>query len=128
MHLLEWSKSSADYGRKLLDSGIEGARSGRETFLHGESFTPFLNDSLRKALKPAALGGCIGVLGSYPGHRQKSIGRVLVYGLLGSAIGLAVGVVWKSRGFTASVADGALRNIGKVRDEHWLSKHPIDYA
>jgi hypothetical protein len=128
MDLLEWSKSSADYGRKLFDSGIEGARSGRETFLNGESLTPFLSDSVRKALKPAALGACIGVLGSYPGHRQKSIGRVLAYGLLGSAIGLAVGVAWKSRGFTASVADSALRNIGKVRDEHWLSKHPIDYA
>jgi len=26
------------------------------------------------------------------------------------------------------VADGALRNIDKARDEHWLEKHPIDYA
>ena len=128
MHLREWSKSSADYGRKLFDSGIEGARSGRETFLNGESLTPFLGESVRSALKPAAIGACIGVLGSYPGYRQKSIGRVLAYGLLGGAIGLGLGVAWKSRGFTASVADGALKNIGRVRDEHWLEKHPIDYA
>jgi|ERR1019366_6853770 hypothetical protein len=128
MDLREWSKSSTDYGRKLLDSGIEGARSGREAFLNGESLTPFLSDSVRSALKPAALGACIGVLGSYPGYRQKSISRALAYGLLGGAIGFGAGVAWESRRFTASVADGALRNIGKVRDEHWLTKHPIDYA
>jgi hypothetical protein len=52
----------------------------------------------------------------------------LAYGLLGGAIGFGAGVAWESRRFTASVADGALRNIGKVRDEHWLTKHPIDYA
>ena len=128
MDLREWSKSSTDYGRKLLDSGIEGARSGREAFLNGESLTPFLSDSVRSALKPAALGACIGVLGNYPGYRQKSISRALAYGLLGGAIGFGAGVAWESRRFTASVADGALRNIGKVRDEHWLTKHPIDYA
>jgi hypothetical protein len=27
-----------------------------------------------------------------------------------------------------SAASSALKNIGKVRDEHWLAKHPIDYA
>ena len=128
MDLYRWSKSNADYGRKLLDSGIEGARSGEETFLNGKSLTPFLSESVRSALKPAALGACIGVVGSCPGSRQKSIVRTLVYGLLGGAIGLAAGVVWESRCLTASVAGSALRNIGRVRDEHWLTKHPIDYA
>jgi hypothetical protein len=68
------------------------------------------------------------VLSSYPGYREKSITRALVYGLLGGAIGLGAGLAWESRRLTASVAGGALRNIGRVRDEHWLSKHPIDYA
>jgi hypothetical protein len=128
MDLREWSKSNADYGRRLLDSGLEGARSGEEAFLDGKLLTPFLSESVRSALKPAALGACIGVLGSYAGYRQKSITRTLAYGLLGGAIGLGAGVAWESRRLTASVADGALRNIGRVRDEHWLTKHPIDYA
>jgi len=128
MDLYKWSKSSADYGRKLLDSGIEGARSGEEAFLDGEPLTPFLSDSVRSALKPAALGACIGVLGSCPGYRERSILRTLVYGLLGGAIGLGAGVVWESRRLTASVAESAFKNIGRVRDEHWLTKHPIDYA
>jgi hypothetical protein len=128
MDVCKWSKSNADYGRRLLDSGIEGARSGREQFLNGESLTPFLSESVRSALKPAALGACIGVLGSYPGYREKSISRALAYGLLGGAIGFGAGVVWESRRLTASVAGSALKNIGRVRDEHWLTKHPIDYA
>jgi hypothetical protein len=52
----------------------------------------------------------------------------LAYGLLGGAIGFGAAVVWESRCLTASIAGGALKNIGRVRDEHWLSNHPIDYA
>jgi hypothetical protein len=52
----------------------------------------------------------------------------LAFGLLGGAIGFGAGVAWESRRLTASVAGSALRNIGRVRDEHWLTKHPIDYA
>ncbi len=128
MNLRNWSKSSADYGRRLVTSGIEGALSGREEFLNGESLTPFLSESVRSALRPAALGACIGVIGSYPGYRQKSVGRALVYGLLGGVIGLGAGLAWESRRLTVSAAGSALKNIGRVRDEHWLTKHPIDYA
>jgi|SRR5271167_4560721 len=128
MDLRSWSKSSAEYGRRLLDSGIAGARSGRETFLNGDSIAPFVSDSLRSAVKPAVLGACIGVLGSYPACRQRSIVKALAFGLLGGVIGLGAGLAWESRRLTASAAGGALRSIGRVRDEHWLAKHPIDYA
>jgi hypothetical protein len=37
-------------------------------------------------------------------------------------------MAWESRRLTVSVGDGALRNMGRVRDEHWLDRHPIDYA
>jgi hypothetical protein len=53
---------------------------------------------------------------------------VFTYGLLGGVIGFGAGVAWESRRLTASAACGALRNISKVRDEHWLERHPIDYA
>src|ERR1700685_454040 len=101
MDLRKWSKSNGDYGRELLHSGLEGARSGREAFLNGESLTPFLSESVRGALKPAALGACLGVLGSYPGSREKSISRALAYGLLGGVIGFGAGVAWESRHLTA---------------------------
>ena len=71
---------------------------------------------------------CLGVLGGYPGSREKSASRALACGLLGGVIGFGAGVVWESRRLTASVTSSALRNIGRVRDDHWLTKHPIDYA
>ena len=128
MTVSEWSKSSIDYGKKLLDSGLEGARSSEGEFLHGEPLAPFLEESARDALKPAAVGALLGVLGSFAGKNHKSTSKTLMYGLLGGAIGFGLGMVWGSRRLTATVAVGALRSIGKVRDEHWLENNPIDYA
>jgi hypothetical protein len=128
MDLGKWVKSNVDYGRRLVDSGIDGARTGQEEFLDGKPLTPFLGESVKSALVPAAIGVCVGVLAGYPIWKKKSTGVTVAYGLLGGAIGLTTGLAWKSRHLSASVAGSAMRNIGKVRDEEWLSKHPIDYA
>jgi hypothetical protein len=128
MGLRDWSKSEVEYGRKILGSGLEGARSGREAFLNGRQLNTFLSESVREALKPAALGACIGFLSSYPGKRHRSISRGLGLGWLLGAIGFGAGFAWASRRMTASMAGDVRRNIGRVRDEHWLEGHPIDYA
>lgn len=77
---------------------------------------------------PAVLGACIGLFSCYSANHKKSLSRALTFGLLGSAIGLGAGLAWESRRLAASVAASALRSIEKVREEHWLAKHPIDYA
>ena len=123
-----WSRSEFEYGRRMLNSGLEGARSGEEAFLNGRSLTPFLGDAVRKALKPAGVGAVVGMLSGYRGDGHGSMGRILGLGFLGSLIGLASGFAWESRDLTASIAGNALKNIDRVRDEHWLEKHPIDYA
>jgi hypothetical protein len=128
MALREWSKSEAEYGRKILNSGIEGIHSGEQEFLQGTSLTPFLNGSAREALKPAVLGVCLGVMASRFGNERSSIGRALLLGLVGGAVGFGAGFVWETRRLTASAARGALRNTHRVRDEHWVEKHPIAYA
>jgi hypothetical protein len=128
MLVAEWSKSEIDYGRKVLNSGLEGGRSGQEAFLRGRPITPFFRESFRKAMKPAALGACVGMLGVCPREGRRSPARILVSGLFGGLIGLAAGVVWESRFLAASVAGGACARIDKVRDEHWLERNPIDYA
>lgn len=128
MNLRNWSKSKADYGRRLVHSGIAGVRSASQEFLDEESLAPRLVESVRSALAPAVVGACIGALGGGSVPRQKSVGRALVFGLLGGAIGLGAGLAWESRRLTASAVGGALRNIGRVRDEQWLVKHPINYA
>lgn len=124
MSVREWSQSEVEYGRKVLDSGLEGARSGLEAFLDGRPLTPFLSESIRKALKPAAFGAVLGVLASCPGSRRRSAGSVLGFGLLAGAAGM----IWQLRHVTAYIASSAWKNIDRVRDEHWLEKNPIDYA
>ncbi len=128
MTLREWSKSELDYGRKLLNSGIEGARMGRETFLHGESIDPFLHESARHAWLPALLGACVGILASSPRSRHTSAGKVLGCALLGGTLGFTAGLAWETRRLASSVGSAALNQFGKTRDEHWFEKHPIDYA
>jgi hypothetical protein len=128
MSLGEWVKTNVDYGRRLVDSGIEGARTGQEEFFEGQPVTPFLEEVAKGALVPAAVGAALGVLISYPLCRQKSKAAIFAYGVLGCAIGLGAGLAWESRELSASVAGNAMKKIGKVRDDRWLSKHPIDYA
>ena len=129
MDLREWSKSNVDYGKRLLDSGIEGARSGGEAFLKGKPLTPYLGESARGALKLAAVGAFVGLLAGYPIHRRrKPVNGALVFGLLGGLIGLGTGLAWESRELSASMAGSALKSIGRVRDEQWLNRNPIDYA
>lgn len=128
MDVAEWSKSEVEYGRKVLNSGLEGVRSGQEAFLHGRPVTPFLRESFRKALVPAAAGATLGMLAGCPKNGHRSVLRVLTSGVLGGLIGLAVGVAWESRFLAASAAGGAVARIDTVRDQHWLEKNPIDYA
>jgi hypothetical protein len=127
MTVQQWVESEVKYGRKVLDAGLEGTRSGREAFLNGKPLTPYLNDSVRKAFTPAAVGTCIGALG-FAANRNRSVGRLLAFSLIGGAIGFGLGVAWESRHLTARAFSSALKKISKVRDEHWVERHPIDYA
>ena len=128
MDLRKWSSSNLKYGKKIVSSGLDGARSGREAFLQGRSFTPFLSESVQNAWKPAVVAASIGVLSSIPGNRHKSMSKTLACGIAGAVVGFGVALAWQNRGLTASMTNGALRNIGKVCDEHRFECHPIDYA
>jgi hypothetical protein len=127
MNLREWVASEVDYGRELVDSGLEGASNGRKAFLDGAPLSPYLSDLNREALKLATLGACLGLLGVYLGERHKPV-RALAYGALGGALGFAASFAWSSQPFAETVARGAFKNMAAVRDQHWLKSHPIDYA
>jgi len=124
----KWLTSEVRYGREVLTAGLEGIHAGGEAFLNGKPLTPFLSESARKALKPAALGACLGISGGCTGNSRRSVDRILALGFVGGAIGFGLGLAWQNRHLTAEVVSGALRKIGKVRDEHWFERHPIDYA
>ena len=127
MNIAEWSKSNVDYGRKLIDSAVEGARSGENSFLKDESLSIYLERSALHAIAPTIIGAGLGLLGGYLENRRLR-SRTLLFGLLGGAIGFGAGVLWENRKLTASVASGAWKNVNKVRDDHWFEKNPIDYA
>ena len=128
MKLRERLASIVGYGRELVGSGLQGASTGRTAFLDGRPLSPFLADVNKKALKLATLGACIGVLGGYLGRKHQPAVRTVAYGALGGAVGFATGFAWSSHTFAESVARGALTNVAAARDQHWLKRHPIDYA
>jgi len=119
---------SLDYGRKLVNSGLEGAREGEEEFLHGDRLGPFLSHSARHAWKHAAVGACIGAVGGYFEKERHSPWRAAGFALLGGLIGFGAGLAWESRGLGRCIFCDAAKSIKKVRDEHWFEKNPIDYA
>lgn len=127
MNIVEWSKSEVDYGRKLVDSAVEGARQGEGKFLKEESLGPYLEKSVLNAMVPTMLGACLGWFGGYLNNR-RSRSRAVICAFLGGTIGFGASVIWENREVTASAASGAWKSINKTRDAHWFEKNPIDYA
>jgi len=129
MNWFEWSRSNLDYGRKLVHSGLEGAHSAEQAYLHGSEVGPYLKVSAVTSLVPAVIGACLGFLSAQPKNGDKPTpAKAVALGVLGCTIGMVAGVVWSTRGLTESVAAAAWKSMDQVRDEHWLEKHPIDYA
>ncbi len=128
MNFMEWSKSSVDYGHKLVSSAVEGAREGEDEFLNEEPLAPYLGETARQALVPAVIGAYLGALGGSLGGNRRSSTKAAAYSLLGGAIGFGAGLIWQNRELSASVASSAWKKISQTRDEHWFEKNPIDYA
>ena len=127
MNIVEWSKSEVDYGRKLVDSAVDGALRSEGEFLKDESLRRHLERSALHAIGPTALCACLGWCGAYLDHRQ-SPRKALVCALVGGALGFGAGVLWENRKLGASVANGAWKSITRTRDARWFEKNPIDYA
>jgi hypothetical protein len=123
-----WSSANVDYGCKLMDSLLDGARAGQQDYLAGEPMSDFLSRSARAAATPALIGACIGLLGSQAWNRRSPRSQNLAFGLVGGAIGFGLGMAWVGRFWAATVVSGAAKSVGRIRDEHWLETHPIDYA
>lgn len=126
MTLPIWTKSNIEYTRKLVHSAVEGVQGGEEDFLNGEPLNKFVGSSIRSALRPAAIGTVLGILGGYSDRRRLT--KALGYGILGGTLGFGVGFFWESRRMLMSIGNCAKKKVDQVRDEHWLEKNPIDYA
>lgn len=122
------SKTNLGYTRALVHSGLSGLRQGRDSQLDGQPLSAVLTPSARAGLNLAVIGSFAGLLALYLPGRRHRIAKTVVCGLAGSAIGFVAGFTWKSRHFTANMARSAFKEMGAVRDERWLEKHPIDFG
>ena len=116
------------YGRKLVNASIDGIRHGQDTARGEQSLSKLAADAARESLALAFIGACVGLLPSQFVDRRNRPAKALALGVIGSAIGFAVGFGWKTRKVTSSVAHSTARELRRVRDEHWLELNPIDYA
>ena len=116
------------YGRSLATSGAAGMRTGQDACLNGKPLGEVLTQKARASLGLAAIGACAGLLQCMVSSRGRRIPKTIALGAVGSAVGFLAGFTWKTRDLTASMVHGAAKNMGSARDEHWLERHPIDYA
>ena len=116
------------YGQTLVKSGVSGLRSGQEAHLNGQPLSAALSESARASLSLATIGACAGLLRFYLSGRRGRIPKSIACGVAGSAIGFCAAFVWETRNLTASMGRSARKQMGAVRDQRWLERHPIDYA
>ena len=120
--------SGVRYGRKLVNAGITGVRTGQDSARGDRPLSEIASEAAQGSLMMAAVGACAGLLSSCVLHRGKRLSYAVILGSVGTAMGFLAGFSWKTRDVTSSVARSAAREIGKARDEHWLELNPIDYA
>jgi hypothetical protein len=123
-----WLKSELEYGRDLIHSAVQGARSAGEHALATEPVGTVLAQSARASLPWAGIGASVGLLAVYSARKHESIRNQVLFGVLGAVIGFGTNVALSTRQLTGEIVHGAVQNIKTVRDAHWLAKHPIDYA
>ena len=128
MSIGNWVKENIEYGRELIDSGLEGATAARRELLDDETIAAELGRAAKESWKPAALGAIVGALTAVLLDDEKPTRSAIVGGLLGGVLGYSGGVAWETRRVTGPLARGAAKSIGAVRDARWLEKNPITYA
>jgi hypothetical protein len=112
------------YVQKLVGAGWDGIASARRE-ASGGVFAPALK---RVIWGPAAIGAAAGVLSTGLLRSGRSGRRIVMGGLLGTALGSGAAVGWASRRFVGPAARKAAHHVNAARDAHWLAAHPIDYA
>jgi len=128
MSVKEWSKSTVDYGRKLVNSTVDGIRTGEDEFLEDGRLTPYLAKGARRSIAPAAFGAALGAYCGCLRRERRSATRILTGCILGGLVGFGAGMVWETRYLTESIGTNVRKHVQSTLDEHWFEEHPIDYA
>ena len=121
-------KDNLSYGKELVESGIEGAVEARKAVLESEDKANLVHEAAQESWQSATVGAMVGAIVGVLADDRKPARGVLFGGLLGAAAGFAGSFAWKTRPLSSAMARGAGKNIGRVRDKHWLEGHPINYG
>ena len=121
-------KDNLAYSKELVESGIEGASEARKAVLESEEHAGLVTAAAQESWLPAAVGVLAGAVCGVLADDRKPVRGVIAGGLLGAVLGFGGSFAWKTRPLTSAMAREAGKHIGGVRDERWLSKHPINYG
>jgi hypothetical protein len=128
MSISDKIKTNLAYGKELVESGIKGASEARKTVLAAEDKTDLVHVAVQESWQSATIGAMAGALVGVLSDEEKPTRGVIFGVLLGAAVGYASSFAWKTRPLTSAMARGAGKRISRVRDQHWLSDHPINYG
>ena len=128
MSISDKIKTNLAYGKELVESGIEGASEARKTVLAEEDKADLVHVAVQESWQSATIGAMAGALVGVLSDEEKPTRGVIFGVLLGAAVGYASSFAWKTRPLTSAMSRGAGKRIGTVRDEHWLTKNPINYG
>ena len=128
MNITDKIKDNLTYGKELVESGIEGAAEARKEVFAAEGKTDLVHEAAQESWQSATVGAMVGaIVGVLVDDRKPACG-VFFGGLLGAAAGFAASFAWKTRPLSTAIARGAGKRIGRARDQHWLTGHPINYG
>ena len=128
MSISEKIKTNLAYGKELVESGLQGAKEGRRTVQESETQQAIVSVAARESWQAATLGAVAGALFGVLTDERKPLRGVLAGSLLGAVVGFGGSFVWKTRPLTSAMAHGAGKRIGRARDKHWLTGHPVNYG
>ena len=122
----DWIRDSVSQTRDFIGSTVEGTNSALRAA--APDAVPALSRAVRRSWGAAAVGACVGVAGGILSDDRKPSRGAVVGGFLGAAVGFSAAMAWNARTVISAIAGSAARNTGQLRDQHWLARHPIDYA
>ena len=128
MSISEKIKTNLAYGKELVESGLQGAKEARKTVQESEAQHEIVTVAAQESWQAATIGAVAGALFGVLTDDSKPIRGVIAGSLLGAVVGFGGSFVWKTRPLTSAMAHGAGKRIGRARDKHWLTGHPVNYG
>jgi hypothetical protein len=128
MNIKDTVKDNIAYSKELLEAGIEGANTARKEVLTAEATADLFAAAAQESWQPATFSMLAGAICGALADDRRPLRGMAAGGLFGALFGFAGSFVWKTRPLTSAMARNAGKRINKVRDVHWLSKHPVNYG